>query len=229
MRLNNPPLSYYVNLLDTNQPFALSRFGDGEWAWMLDIPHVNEEGHGYFPEMASDLRISLERNHPYPFHYSMPELKLCHNQERIVEYCKGLPVDWYDCSTFRRANVAGELYPLVEAMRKKKMVYVGPEHLDAFIFLNLHYISYVNTPKRNAYEKKGSILRAIRYAVEWEKPDAIGFSAGPLANILIDELWDGSVTLIDFGSIWDPYVGVKSRRYMLNDLSEQMKRNLGEL
>lgn len=221
------PLSYYVDMLNSNQPFALSRFGDGEWTWILDIDYINEEGHGYFPEMAKELRAIMDRNRPLPYHYSRPELKLCHNQEQIEAYCQKLPVTWYDCSTMRRANIEGELYPLVEALRKKRVILVGPSHLvqlKAFEF-----IEFIRVPNRNAYSLKTNVLHTIRTAICLLQPDIIAFSAGPLANILIDELWDGSTTLIDFGSIWDPYVGVKSRRYMLNDLSEQLKRNLGEL
>jgi hypothetical protein len=226
MQLLNPPLSYYVDLLNSGQPFALSRFGDGEWAWLLDIPWVNEEGHNYFPEMARELRESLNRNHPMPFHYARPELRVCHNQEQITAYCERLNVTWYDCSTFRIANFSGELYPLVEALRQRRVIMVGPEHLaglKAFPF-----VDHIKVPGSNVYKQKVNVLWMLKEVARLLSPDIIAFSAGPLSNILIDELWDGSTTLIDFGSLWDPYVGVKSRRYMRQDLSERLKKNLGE-
>jgi len=51
-----------------------------------------------------------------------------------------------------------------------------------------------------------------------EKYDNIvfGLSASMATNVIVDELYDvigDRCTMIDFGSIWDPFVGVMSRSY----------------
>jgi hypothetical protein len=41
----------------------------------------------------------------------------------------------------------------------------------------------------------------------------VAFSAGMVSNLLIHELSGREATLIDFGSVWDPYVGLATRNY----------------
>ena len=62
--------------------------------------------------------------------------------------------------------------------------------------------------------------RAVLAKVESEtEPLLISLSASMPAEILCDKLYDRigkQHTIIDFGSLWDPLVGVNSRSYMKN-------------
>lgn len=51
---------------------------------------------------------------------------------------------------------------------------------------------------------------------ERARPEVIAFSSGMLANVLIDQLWPtlgGRVHLLDFGALFDIYVGHASRSW----------------
>ena len=117
---------------------------------------------------------------------------------------------------FLDANKAGILWPLVDALRQQQVAYVGPKHLQELIRCWTGIEKYVVVPRQNCYLSKDQILGFVRQRIA-QGADVVGFSAGMLSNVLIDNLWqefNGRITLIDFGSIFDPYASIISRSYM---------------
>jgi hypothetical protein len=97
---------------------------------------------------------------------------------------------------------------------------VGPPHLKKLKNNGLKYWDFIEIPPRNNYLVMDETYRSVLAKVESEtEPLLISLSASMPAEILCDKLYDRigkQHTIIDFGSLWDPLVGVKSRSYMKN-------------
>lgn len=224
-------LSYYVDLLASNQPFALSRWGDGEWACILGDSGENCDGCEYFPKLGEDLRRILVKQRPY-FHAMGPKA-VADLGNRIEPWLDSHNIrrDWHYTDTFIEASLHGELLPLIEQLRTKRVLYVGPKHLRE-IARAFPLVGFYEIPRQNCYLSYTSILDVVERSVWSLKADVVAISAGMAANVLIDDLWlhvGESTTLIDFGSLFDIYCGVASRKYMKGDgWAQRIRKNLGE-
>lgn len=233
MQIKKLPTQHYVDMINAGQPFAMPRYGDGEWAWILDIKHVNEEGHEWSPELGADLRASIMANHPLPYYYTMPQLDLLHYP---TEVCHWLETNqpgpaWYDCSQFRIDSHAGNLWPLLDALRRKQVLVIGPEFLRGLGNIGLFSpAGFIAVPERNAYRAKDEIIAHLNWTLRRNVYEVITFSAGPLSKILIDRLWANPkyrMPLVDIGSLWDVYFGRVSRNYMRAMDPTTLQKNLG--
>jgi hypothetical protein len=202
-------LSTLVEWLETGHRFALVRMGDGEFQCLRRQQGENCDGAKYSPEMAAMLRRVIENK----------SLMLCissiamHNgaREWIQE---NYPHEmWYDADVLIEANHAGELWPLRSVLFRRRMVYIGPEHLHQFALDALCAKGFVAVPLANAFDEIGDIEAAAHRAIEDYGADMVGVSAGPAAKILIDRLARvyPHVTFWDMGSEWDMYAGHPSR------------------
>ena len=228
------PLAWYADLLAAKTPFSFSRFGDGEWSAIFGARGANCDGHEYFPKLGQDLRNALAR--PLPYMYALQPRALKTEGAQIETFLRenAVRIRWHDSDVFHEANRTGRLYPLVKQLRGMKVVLVGPGYLwkpvDAEVFPVSHFIEM---PPVNCYEKKDEILSAIvRHDDSSGHPDAVyAFSASMTANVLIHELYPrlgARSWLIDFGSLWDVYAGVKSRLYFnRGDWDKKKRQNLG--
>lgn len=218
MQVSPRPLSFYTDLLARGEPFAFSRYGDGEWACILGQAGQTCDGQPYSPELAQDLAGALASAGGNYFVALGPMAArtlgapinnwLSHHDLRI---------DWHSTEVFLQASLDGALYPFVAELRKRKhrLLYVGPAHLRRFAVDVLCADAFIEVPGKDAYGQHGVITHSILETWADIKPTVIGYSAGPLANVLIDYFnLSEPLTQIDFGSVWDVYAGVKSRSYM---------------
>jgi hypothetical protein len=233
VRVRLRPLSYYVSMLRDGHPFSFSRFGDGEWNAILDKPGENCDGHAFFPELGADLREAIMHKLPYLYGMQVRAVK-CMGKEIRQFLAKNKPcIDWQDADVFHYSNNAGTLFPLVRQLRAMKVVVVGPKHLRGLADSVFPYAGFIEIPLKNCYLDKENIMRRI--AEYHEKsgpvPAVYAFSASMTTNVLIHRLYPvmGERSwLIDFGSLWDIYVGVKSRSgYGEEDWTDRIRKNLG--
>ncbi len=231
VRVRRMPLSYYVTMLAEGKPFSFSRFGDGEWNAILDKPGENCDGHAFFPELGADLREALVRNLKYLYGMQMRAIKCMGREMRQFLDKNKTCVDWQDADVFHYCNNAGTLFPLVRRLREMKVVVVGPSHLrglDNFVF---PLAGFIEIPLKNCYLGRENIYRRILEYHEKSGPAVYAFSASMTTNVLIHRLYPALGTtswLIDFGSLWDVYVGVKSRSgYEKEDWTARIQKNLG--
>jgi len=216
-------LRYYCLKLIENEPFALSRYGDGEWKAIL-IGMTGGELHGqnadyctYSHIVCKELRRALRYQFKLPFEYNLLNVGRRMKKDIIPFMRKtNLDITWIKGDIMLNDNLAGKFYPFVYQMRKKNVLYVGPQHckqLGRFFDLK----AFVNIPAINATMDKKRIINEILRKIKKHKIDVVGFSAGFAANVFIADLWHLTkkrVTLIDFGSLWDGYFGVQSRSYI---------------
>lgn len=136
--------------------------------------------------------------------------------EAWVDNAKLGKLDWIDADVFHNASRDGMLGPLVEALGKVDHVMAGPPHLarlDKF----LGTAAFITVPPRNSYLAWERVVKDLCASVDgMPAGGVISISAGMPAKLIVHKLharYGKRHSIIDFGSVWDPYAGVKSRRY----------------
>lgn len=223
MEVKQLPLDWFVDNLKNNIPFTFSRWGDGEWLTTLGFYGMhNSNGCTFTKELSDDFRTVLKRQNPY-YHAI---LKIA-RRERKVPYQGGwvpyggpvidkwlsennITIEWYDGDVLLEESLKGRLFPLVEQVREKRVLYVGNQRLRG---LNMRgvgffpYTAYIQPPQQNAHKVKDQLLADIFSTIEKNKIDFIGWSSGLAGKVFIDEVWMKypEITQIDFGSMFDGY------------------------
>lgn len=227
------PLQFYVDRLSAREPFSFARYGDGEWNAMFGVPGRNSDGHQYFPDLGERLRDSLVRPGPY-LHGIRLNVPL-REARRIAGFLghHRIRIPWYDAGVFHRANLAGELFPLVRQLRALPVVVIGPDYLRELEARLFPVARFVEIPRRDCWLAREQIEAAVlEHASDHPAGVVYSFSASMAANVLIHNLHariGARNWLIDIGSVWDVYAGVWSRGYFERMAREDVvRRNLGE-
>lgn len=214
-------LDTFVDLIQKREPFAFTRWGDGEWWSILGRTEgQNVDGLAYDPALGEDLRRVLTDRPPYMLGLQDLALEIFAGEveqwltERALD-----ELDWINAAVFHGASRDGNLGPFLDTLRAApRLVVVGPPHLAALEPL-LGYHTFVKVPPHDSYRAKDVLLtELVAIAATLPKGAVFSISAGMTANILIDALTKTNagkrLILLDIGSLWDPYAGVKSRVYM---------------
>lgn len=218
MRFNPIPLSFFVDNLRDGVPFSFARYGDGEWLTILgEYGRRNSNGCTFTPELAGDLRRALARNQGYT--YSTLTVAIHNHKKRIEDYCRvnNVQVRWHKGDVLLNKLLKGMLWPVIEQLRQKRVLYVGPFHCRQLNDHFFDYIHYIQPPPQNAHKVKDKMITSILRAVQAHHIDVVGYSSGLAAKVFIDEVYrltDGEVTQIDFGSMWDGFFRIPSRSYI---------------
>ncbi|NOY54251.1 MAG: hypothetical protein GXP58_11670 [Deltaproteobacteria bacterium] len=225
------PLEYYLDKMKTGKVFSFSRYGDGEWNAIWGRDGKNSDGHTYFPELGERLRRSLLL--PYNYFYSLGAQCMTHDGPAIAGYLKRNCINliWHDCDVFHRACMQGKLYPLIQQLRTMDVLFVGPNHLRKVNRILFPYCHFIEVPSKNCFLKVNEVEEEILRYAEKQGKMVIAFSASMASNVMIYDLFPTighDHWLIDFGSLWDIFVGVKSRGYHTRlDWGSIIDNNLG--
>lgn len=229
-KIKNPGLEYYVAMMKSSVPFSFSRYGDGEWNAMLNIEGANCDGHEYFPQLGEDLRRSILNKGDYFYGLQPRAVRSMRTPLQRFFISHGIQMQWHDADVFHDGNKQGKLYPLIAALRLMDVVLIGPGHLRAVQDRVFPYKEFLEIPSKNCYLAKEEIKKNIRTVANGRPPAVFAFSASMTTKTLIFELFPemgGKNWLIDFGSLWDIYVGVKSRNvYSKRDWTLLIEKNL---
>lgn len=192
------------------EPFAFSRWGDGEWRAVVapNARKSNCDGHAYFPDMSVALGNALRSRPNYILGFQHWPKKVrkpwCEWLER-----EGLTdLEWVEANIFHWCAQKGDW-----RFREWPDILVGPMHLEP-VFPNATCI-YV--PDKNCWRATEPVLAALRHELRVrDQHTVVGFCASMAANAWIHTMHHEypQHTLIDFGSVFDPLAGVYSRRYM---------------
>lgn len=220
------PLIYFSDKIRDGVVYSFSRYGDGEWSAMLGKSGVNCDKHPYFPEMGKLLRrtISEPRGMVYGIQ-NMSARKMC---DKITPLLKpGHDYRWKDADVFHYASWGGNLFPMVQALRAKKVCLVGPKHLKHASLTFLRSGGYVEVPPRACFMNRKRIKEHMLNNAK--KGIVFCICASMLSEILIWELFPRigeDCWMIDFGSVWDVYAKHPSRRYHKHVDQAVRKKNL---
>lgn len=248
-------LNWFVNQLKDNNPFTFARYGDGEWLTLLGFYGMrNSNGCTFSKPLSDDMRAVLYRQNDYQHAI----LKIARRERPVPFQGKPTPyggqvieqwlqdhqidMPWYDGDVLLEESLAGHLFPLIEQIREKRVLYVGNHRLRN---LNMRgvgffpYVSYIEPPARDTHQVMDRLLRDIYRAIRRNKVDFIGWSSGLAAKVMIDKVFMRfpEVTQIDFGSQFDGYFSpmshvspLGSRSYIRKgkyDWEELLRMNTG--
>ncbi len=224
MQLEPFTFADFLARLRSCKPFTFSRWGDGEWRSVLGTTSgVNCDGHRFFTEMGQDLCNVLTAKPDYLLGMQPLALRMFGAKIEAFLAKHGLQaLGWVNADVIHRGAIQGELAALLEIIDAVPLVVVGPDHLKRAQGV-LRYQAFVDVPPKNCYLAMERIIADTLNAVDaLQAPGVISISASMPAEIIIDRLHrrlNGRHTLIDFGSVWDPLAGVRSRSYMRRNRS----------
>lgn len=186
------------------EPFAYSRWGDGEWFNIAGKRGHNCDKCIYYPDLGEALKKIVSKKIPYYVGKN--------TNPKMFSMADAYPQDWIGTKVFVEASARGNLAPLYKALGKAYVVYIGNEDLMALPFCD----GFITIPQKNVWLERDSVYQRIRSTMNVVPGHIVfGFSAGMATNVFIDTLWrkHPEHTYIDFGSVFDPYVGKKTRTY----------------
>ena len=236
MKIKEMPLCQYVDKLKDNKHFSFVRYGDGEWiALIKGSGSVACRMQVVNPQIQSDMIRSLTdhaaergiifgmQNYGFRiFGQLIPDFLQKHQLESI---------QWVDADVFHNTSRDGLLYPLIEQLRKMKVVIIGPNLLRS-LSGHIHYAKFFEVNMKNCYQDQVAIkAKILQVHSELKENVVYMFCCGPLAKTLILDLHLQMPKnfLIDFGSLWDVFCGVRSRGYTNNKkyTDDILRKNMG--
>jgi len=235
LNIKNLPLSQYIDWLHEGKFFYLPRYGNSEWGSILEGKHLYSQTE-FFPEIQNDLKRSLVENRKSPVIFGMQNYAMRLFGKEIKNFLEQndlLESTWVNADVFHYASRDGLLFPLIRELQSKKVIIIGPHFLKRLSEQTFEYLEFIEIPVQDSYKIKSKISTAILEANSKFGDGIIyAFSAGAVSNIFISELWRQMPKnfLIDFGSLWDIFCGIRSRGYMYKNVYKEAKlrKNLGE-
>ncbi len=213
--IQNVPLSFYCSRLDVGENFKFLRFGDGEFHSYLgsDIV-IGKNEHDIYPELTSKIRSIVDNlntshyNALQPYSLTIPEF-----QSIIPD------INWLNADVFHNASEAGELAPFFRSLQGRDVVLVS--NWEKINFINAAW-GFIDVQSRNCFNNYDVVMNRI---TENSQDKVFLFAASRLS---VPVIYDGpdDCTMIDIGSLLDPYIGKITRRYHTKMTEEIMKRNL---
>lgn len=210
------PLSieWFTNQLKENNNFSFARYGDGEFAAVFDDYITNADGVKIDAGLGKQLRAVLRQNQPY--YHGLLKIAMTAYSNKIKENYNH--IQWYNGDLLLGQFLEGKGKPLIQELRKKRILYVGGSHCRGLNQGFFDYVHFIEVPKSTAHkeDKSQEIIKAVKdYHI-----DVVGYSAGMASNIWINNVYSElktDITQIDFGSLWDGFMGRVSRSYIKSD------------
>lgn len=228
--LDRKPLSLdvLVSRIQVCNQFSLSRWGDGEFHAIFETGlKRNCDGSRITREIGVELKKVLLAKHNY--YYCLLDCAIGMFDNKICTLIgDNGRIEWNEGDFFVEASTNGDLFPFIEAVRQRRTAYIGPPHLIE-VSNDLGCPFFLQIPRVDAfYFIQDIIINAINLRLN-SRVDLFLVSAGFAAKIIVDRLWEHigkEVTIIDVGSLFDPYAGVQSRSYNIKyDWNNLRKKN----
>jgi len=204
-----------MNELESGKRVVFTRWGDGEWEVVLGAKteaDSNVDGHQYFKSLTLALRDVLIQNPHY--YFGMQNLAYYKVMgRRIDRFLKQHQIcrSWLNADAFHYASEFQQFPRFVNHIKGKTTLLVGPIHLRS---LKLFPFEHLEIPSVNCWLQKDQILTEIENRCKTKEYDLIIFCAGMAANWFVDILSKNiPASLLDLGSVFDPYTGKMSRGY----------------
>lgn len=204
-------LQYYVDKLKNNEKFSLIRFGDGEMLCMWGKKGHNCTGCNYTPQLRKGLLESMNHTEPN-FIYGMQHVLPMDMARMINDYPD---IDWHDSEIWGEAVANGELYPLLEQLKKMNVVIISNKTIKPIA--DMLGADFIEVPPSNTFDTPPTI--------EVKKDYVYLFACGMAANVFVSRLHGNDAWFIDVGHIFDPLVGIMSRCDLEGKTLEDMQKN----
>lgn len=196
-------------------PYAFARYGDGEWISLLELRPANKgncDQHKYFRDMGTAIRTTLVERPTYCL--GIQRLATDVYGEKIhlfLDQHKLFDLDWVYSDVLHKSSIKGTFHTL--ARECTKAIWIGPAHLRP-VAMALQCHTFIESKLPNAWDDYQVLLDRAKEVI---RPGSLVLlSCGMPAKVLINALqkYQPAATILDLGAVWDPYAGVKSRKYM---------------
>jgi len=188
------------HLLKSGKNFKFARYGDGEFNAIFGKKGHNCDGHEYFPDLGAKLKQSFNKRIITGIQPLALTLPYKNEVLKLVEGCNLVNAD-----VLHNASIDGQLYKLIEAMRDRDVICVGPAHLIPL------FDQMIIIKEKNCWLDHERTIESIRMMIEPNK--VVLLCASMMSEVLIKHFEYEPITMIDCGSVFDPYVNVNSRTY----------------
>ncbi len=202
-------LDYFLQLMDNKTPFSVARFNDGELGAITQTMDVISRGdQDVSTELSNKLKEAIKHRQKNYF-VGMPDSKY----RKYTRVAKDLVGDYENVTSSVIFHDSNWIKAITEIPKRldgyDNIVWVGSERHD-ISKLPFKITEYVHVNHKNAFNSYGR-LRDLTPL----KNTLIFMSCGSLGRILAKEWFEREpeCTILEVGSIYDPWVlGVK-RRY----------------
>lgn len=219
LEVNALSIDFFTSRLARRNPIAYVRYGDGEFNAILGRAGENCDGHTYFPMMGQQLALTLTqpRHGNYMYGIGPKAARADALRDAVGAWLEvnAQSVVWNTSEVFLHASLEGTFLPLMDGLRKRKVLWLAPQHMTHFLQHEPSWLHWT-APSKNAWLAKDELRAALVWQLSQHPLDAVVFCAGMVSKILIWELfpqWGRKVHLWDMGSVFDMYCGVDSRSY----------------
>jgi hypothetical protein len=189
--------------------FKFARYGDGELNCMSGRIGSNCDKHQYFPDMGMRLCATVARKNNYMV--GIQPLSVAHKSKLVDEFIlkNYYPQELYNADVLHNASIDGKFDTFLDVLSRKYLILVGPTHLAGLFAEMVHIV----VPDVNAWLMYDKIKEQLAEHLSGTTDSVVLLSCGMMAEVMIYDFKDENCTIIDTGSVFDPYVGVKSRSY----------------
>lgn len=214
-------LAHYINKLQSDEPFCLVRYGDGEFQAIDVLPHKynwNCDKHEYTPELKAELEETLKTNEPNFIRAIGNKATQNSGMRLIYEYLKenDCNLHWHD-TAFLDASINGEMNPFIQYIRSQKTLYLCSDKLKDFVKRELDVDFVIQIPLLNSYHSIDRIEQEVLDVYHNHDIELILMSGGFLTKALFYRLFvidKVKANMIDIGSTFDGYVNHRSRSHV---------------
>lgn len=209
----------FTEYIKEGKNFAFTKFGDSELFCMQGREGKNGDEHPFSLDLGFALTVAYREIVEAPESYlaewtgegkeefeARPEIK-----PTFIDYETLLP-------TKRNRDLEGlrEFYNAVKESKRKK-IYIAPARSQPVIDL-LGIDEFIEVPLYNCWSNYEITHHLLGEAIRKEENPIVLFSCTMLANVLIGDYYDGSITCLDCGSAFDPYCGIQNREGQMTPL-----------
>lgn len=208
-----------IERIKSGQNFSFSRWGDGEFLCIKSAfegteRKFNTDGHLYFKDLGQELALVLSKYNKHSDYFQALQSMATRDLPEVVEkyFYPFVDYPYVDSDMLHKSSIYGTFSEFLNALKgRDRIILVGPDRLKA---LDKYFkFTHVVIPDSNCWESFDSVLKKLRLA----SPNSLViYSASMMSNVLIDRMWDrfgNTITQIDCGSVFEPYIGHSNRRY----------------
>jgi len=196
--------------------FAYVRYSDGDWGCIFGRKGKILDEHDYGPDLAAALRAAIASEPDY--HLGLMRSMLTPGRwwasEQTTAFVASRPdLAWCSSLILHDASMDGDLGAWFDALVQYRVTVVSHAGMRA-LRPWLGDFRHVVIPVADCWRRRAEIEPAIMAACR--DPGVVLFACSMPAKVWIRKAWmdGGAATLIDIGSVLDPYIGRNSRSYM---------------
>jgi len=205
-----------LNCLRLRHRFAWVRYSDGDWNCVFGRQGKILDEHHYSEDLSAALRSAMVCEPDYHLGI-MPSLLQPGRwwaSNRTIEFVARNPeLKWCSSLILHNASTSGRLGEFFESLRGVDITVVSHSGMSG-LKPWLGCFNHVVIPESDCWLERNTLEPLIISACN--TPGVVLFSCSMPAKVWIRKAWmaNSSATLIDAGSVLDPYIGKLSRSYM---------------